>query len=103
MTKQVRTTDGRRLYPLVNFPVTRRLILIFLLSIGALTVLHTSRPALAVNRTWDGGAADNNWSSPLNWSGDVIPGPGDIAIFDATSTKDAIIDTSFSVAGVAIN
>jgi hypothetical protein len=27
--------------------------------------------------TWDGGAGNLNWSNPLNWSGDALPGPGD--------------------------
>ena len=28
--------------------------------------------------TWDGGStADNNWTTPENWFGDVAPSPGD--------------------------
>ncbi|MEZ6235457.1 MAG: hypothetical protein R3B68_14820 [Phycisphaerales bacterium] len=34
------------------------------------------RQVLAVV-TWDGGGGSNLWSNPLNWSGDVLPGPDD--------------------------
>lgn len=27
--------------------------------------------------TWDGGGGDLSWDNPLNWSADVLPGPGD--------------------------
>jgi autotransporter-associated beta strand protein len=33
-------------------------------------------------RTWMDTAGDLNWSNPLNWSGNVVPVPGDIAKFD---------------------
>lgn len=39
-------------------------------------------------RTWDGEGDDNDWNNALNWSGDVVPDAYDIAVFDATSTKD---------------
>jgi autotransporter-associated beta strand protein len=35
-------------------------------------------PALA---TWDGGGANNLWSTPQNWVGDVAPNPGDDLVF----------------------
>ena len=55
--------------------------------------------------TWDGGGATNNWSEAANWSGGTVPGAGDVAVFDGTSTKDATIDAAFagSVAGIQIN
>jgi formylmethanofuran dehydrogenase subunit C len=31
---------------------------------------------------WDGGGGDENWHNPLNWSGDVLPGPGDDVTID---------------------
>src|SRR5258708_4703611 len=48
--------------------------------------LSLSHSVTAVNRTWDGGGLTNNWSEAANWSGDIVPGSGDIAIFDGTST-----------------
>ena len=35
-------------------------------------------PALA---TWDGGGADNHWTTAANWAGDVAPQPGDDLVF----------------------
>ena len=31
-------------------------------------------PAVA---TWDGGGADDRWTTPGNWAGDTAPAPGD--------------------------
>ena len=68
-------------------------------------LLIVSLPAKAAVITWDGGGADNNWSTCENWSGDTCPGVADVATFDATSTKDASIDSSFSgsLSGIDIN
>jgi len=54
--------------------------------------------------TWGGGGTTNNWSEAANWVGGALPGSGDTAKFDSTSTKDATIDSSFagSVNGVNI-
>ena len=38
--------------------------------------------ASAADRTWSGGASDNNWSSALNWLGGVAPAGGDVLNFD---------------------
>ncbi|HLE58275.1 MAG TPA: hypothetical protein VJA85_01370 [Candidatus Limnocylindria bacterium] len=57
----------------------------------------------AATRTWDGGGADNNWSTAANWSSNLVPGAADTAVFNATSTKDATIDVAASVLGVSIN
>lgn len=48
-----------------------------------------------ITRTWDGGGADNKWSTPGNWSADTIPGANDKAVFDSTGKKDATVDASF--------
>jgi len=32
---------------------------------------------------WDGGGDGSLWSDPLNWSADVLPGPGDDVLIDA--------------------
>jgi len=41
------------------------------------------RRLLAV-ATWDGGGANNFWTTPENWAGDVAPLPGDELRFDGT-------------------
>jgi hypothetical protein len=53
--------------------------------------------------TWDGGGADNNWSTAGNWTSDTAPGASDTAVFDGTSTKAATIDVNVSVDGLQIN
>jgi hypothetical protein len=82
---------------------SRNLLLLATIAVGALALLYFSRPVSAVNRTWDGGGATNNWSEAANWSGDVVPGIGDVAVFDGTSTKDATIDVNINVQGIQIN
>ncbi len=53
---------------------------------------------------WDGGGADNNASTAANWSGDRVPDATDYAIFDRTSSKDALLNSAFSdVAGIEID
>ena len=47
-------------------------------------------------RTWDAGGTDTNWSTAENWSGDTVPIADDIALFDGTGKKDAIVDDSFA-------
>lgn len=57
----------------------------------------------AATITWDGGGSTNNWSEDANWSGDTEPGTGDLAYFDGTSTKNAIINTNIDVGGLDID
>src|SRR5882724_1154250 len=84
---------------------TRSWLVVIAVAISLSGALYFSRVVSANNITWDGGGATNNWSEAANWSGDTIPGAGDVAIFDGTSTKDATIDAAFagSVAGIQIN
>jgi hypothetical protein len=61
--------------------------------------------ASAATRIWDGGCGENtNWSCAANWSEDSDPGKGDVALFNGTSTNDAVVDKEFagSVASVRI-
>jgi autotransporter-associated beta strand protein len=55
--------------------------------------------------TWDGGGADNHWSTAANWVGDVAPNPGDDLVFPAgaaqrANVNDLTADTSFRVLNV---
>ncbi len=57
----------------------------------------------AATRTWDGGGADNNWSTAANWSGDVVPTSADEVVFDGTSTKNSAVDAALTINSVTIN
>ena len=46
-------------------------------------------PAVA---TWDGGGANNLWSTPQNWVGDVAPQPGDDLLFGNAPVKTAVTE-----------
>src|SRR5262249_13569156 len=44
--------------------------------------IHRLETHLApANAYWDGGGADNNWTTAANWLGDVAPHPGDDLYF----------------------
>src|SRR5207302_4054644 len=54
-------------------------------------------PAIA---TWDGGGADNHWTTAANWVGDVAPQAGDDLVFPAgaarlTNDNDFTFNTPF--------
>src|SRR5262245_10852883 len=54
-------------------------------------------PAIA---TWDGGGADNHWTTAANWAGDVAPNPGDQLVFpdgaaQLTNVNDFASGTTF--------
>src|SRR5206468_7316575 len=41
-------------------------------------------PAVA---SWDGGGADNHWTTAANWVGDVAPQPGDDLVFPSGAAQ----------------
>lgn len=52
--------------------------------------------------SWDGGGADNNWSTALNWSNDLVPAAIDDLTFGdvdktTSSTPNSIVTASISV------
>jgi fibronectin-binding autotransporter adhesin len=51
--------------------------------------------ASAATITWDGGGGNLNWLTPANWSGDVLPGPGDDVVIDVPG------DVTITLAGNA--
>ena len=44
-------------------------------------------------RTWTGGALDEYWSSPCNWTGNTTPQANERVIFNQTSSKNSKIDS----------
>jgi len=61
------------------------------------------RTVHAANFTWDGGGTTSHWSEAANWTGDTLPTSNDQVFFDATSTKECVIDVNVSVAGLWMN
>src|SRR5205807_9191387 len=52
--------------------------------------------------TWDGGPTGNgtDWLDPVNWAGDVLPGPNDDAQLGATGTSPEIVVGATAVRSV---
>lgn len=57
------------------------------LRISLVSLLLLVKTFLCGQIKWDGGAGDGQWSSPLNWAGDLLPTAGD----------DVVLDNSFLV------
>lgn len=76
---------------------------LFAEAIIGFTFLFIAGPLVtrAATITWTAPGA-GNWSTGSNWSGGVAPGSGDTALFSASSTQNATIDTSVTVGAVQI-
>ena len=61
----------------------------------ALTILPASE-------LWSGGAANNNWSSALNWNTAVSPATGDLVFF-GSGTYAPVMDANFTLGSVTFN
>src|SRR5207245_10614282 len=46
--------------------------------------------------TWNGGGADNDWTTIGNWDTGVAPIATDTVTFDATSTKNSTVNAGFA-------
>jgi len=60
-------------------------------------------PAVA---TWDGGGADNHWTTAANWVGDIAPNPGDDLVFPASAAQKVNVNdfqNGLSVGHLAVN
>jgi len=76
------------------------LVVITVPTLVASLLLHR---VYAATTTWDGGGADNNWTTAANWSDDTAPVTGDTLVFDSagcttrpTPTNDFANGTSFT-------
>ncbi len=69
-----------------------RLFQFSLVAFAVTGFLFAGRTVFAATRTWDGGGADNNWSTAANWSGDATPTSADDVVFDGTSAKNSVMN-----------
>ncbi len=49
----------------------------------------------AASKTWDGGGANNNWTTAANWAGDVAPVANDDLVFPATAAQFSVNNDFF--------
>jgi hypothetical protein len=52
--------------------------------------------ASSTTDTWTGLGTTNNWSEAANWSANAAPSAGTTVLFNATSSKNAIVDAAFA-------
>jgi autotransporter-associated beta strand protein len=57
-----------------------------ILNFVVLAILLSAAPAFAVNRTWTGGGADDNWTTAANWGG-TAPSAGDDLFFPGPTPR----------------
>lgn len=67
-----------------------------------LVLLASFDSANGATQTWTGNAGTGLWSTAGNWSGGV-PGTGDTASFDSTSSHDCQISSNVSVGAITID
>ena len=68
--------------------------------------VYTTAPNTCADGTvvWDGGGADEQWSTRRNWVGDKCPCDGADVVFNGTNaTKDAIIRDTVKMASITAN
>ena len=61
------------------------------------TILALGLESALQAQTWDYGAATQNWTDALNWSGDVIPQTGVTTVNTATAGQTPIISTAVNL------
>ena len=99
------TAEGTCLITTIREPrrkarrLVRRLPLVL---VAIVLALICAQSTTAATRTWTGLGATNNWNDVGNWSGGVVPGAADVATFDATSSKNAVMNVAVNVGGVSI-
>ncbi|MBD3393538.1 MAG: DUF2341 domain-containing protein, partial [Chitinivibrionales bacterium] len=51
-------------------------------------------------KTWDGGGADNDWTTAANWVDDAVPTATDNILFDNTSSKSCVLDATATITDI---
>lgn len=72
-------------------------------SIGALLALAAVAPLASANQIWDGGGADDFWSTNANWVLNTLPNFNASLAFSGTQRLTPVNSTQASVAGLTFN
>lgn len=86
----------------MQIPIPSRHVFAATRSLGVAVVTLLAAPSLySATLTWDGGGADDNWSSVANWVGDPVAAPvnGDLLVFDSSTRLTPNNDLSGLVLG----
>ena len=59
-------------------------------------------PTRGANVTWTGAGATTNWTLGANWSTGTPPTAADVAVFDGTSSKVALVNANINVGGIQV-
>lgn len=54
--------------------------------VGIMAIAGMFAQAHAVDGIWSGAGSDNNWSTPENWVGNVVPAAGSVILFGAADS-----------------
>ncbi len=81
-------------------PVTQTNKLMRTCTTGVALLLLTSPLLRAQTITWDGGGDGVNWSDPLNWSGDFVPGVTNNVIANVPSLVTITVGNNVTVASL---
>ncbi len=73
-------------------------LFIFFFAFGMVGIFQ----AHAANITWTGGGGNSLWDNAANWSTATVPTSTDVAIFSASSSNAAAIDTNVNVLGIVV-
>lgn len=69
---------------------------------GCLEEPGTNRNILFSGVTfWDGGGSNTEWTTPENWSTDLVPGAGDAVVFDSRTAASCTLSAPVQVASFA--
>ncbi|MCF8370885.1 MAG: T9SS type A sorting domain-containing protein [Bacteroidales bacterium] len=80
---------------------TKNYLFRFVLLLGVIWALGISANAATI--AWDNSSGDGLWSTPTNWSGDVLPGTADDVVFDATSVANCSIDGNYGIKSFTVD
>ena len=80
-----------------SFRLPLRPLLLALVSLASLSPLRAARI------DWTGLGTTQNFTEAANWSGSIVPGSNDIAVFSGISVKNCTINANLSIKGLEMN